>query len=53
VEKESYLLELCRYIVLNLVRVKGGTTGSMEMEQLLRHSGISCGAGVLEHGLVP
>ena len=23
VEKESYLLELCRYIVLNLVRVKG------------------------------
>ena len=25
VEKESYLLELCRYIVLNPVRVKGGT----------------------------
>ena len=24
VEKESYLLELCRYIVLNPVRVKGG-----------------------------
>ena len=24
-EKESYLLELCRYIVLNPVRVKGGT----------------------------
>jgi REP element-mobilizing transposase RayT len=25
VEKESYLLELCRYVVLNPVRVKGGT----------------------------
>jgi putative transposase len=25
VEKESYLLELCRYIVLNPVRVKGGS----------------------------
>ena len=25
IEKESYLLELCRYIVLNPLRVKGGT----------------------------
>jgi putative transposase len=25
IEKESYLLELCRYIVLNRLRVKGGT----------------------------
>ena len=52
-KKSHNLLELCRYVVLNPVRVKGGTkNGSLEMEQLSGDSGISFVARVLKHRLV-
>jgi hypothetical protein len=37
VNKEAYLLELCRYIVLNTVRVTRGTTRPLGNGALTRH----------------
>jgi hypothetical protein len=37
VDKEAYLLELCRYIVLNTVRVTRGTTRPLGNGALTRH----------------
>ena len=42
VEKESYLLELCRYIVLNPVRVKGkGEIGAWKWSSYRATAGLS------------
>ena len=42
VEKESYLLELCRYIVLNPVRVKGGVeTGAWKWSSYRATAGLA------------
>ena len=41
-EKESYLLELCRYIVLNPVRVKGGVkTGAWKWSSYRATAGLA------------
>jgi putative transposase len=44
VEKESYLLELCRYIVLNPIRVKGhGRTGTWKWSSYRSTAGLASG----------
>lgn len=49
VEKESYLLELCRYIVLNPVRVKGNLkTGSWKWSSYRATAGLAPAPGFLQ-----
>jgi putative transposase len=49
VERESHLLELCRYIVLNPLRVKGGASARSWKLRSDRRTG--SGAGLSEHRL--
>jgi putative transposase len=51
VERESHLLELCRYIVLNPLRVKGSGRAQTWKWSSYRNGWTGASAGVSEHGL--